>query len=497
MAHDLFYELSIARKQLWNACSESLSSYLHNVTIASSPAPSRFGDIAEPWQRELLAPKIPAFEHLMGLRDDYKGPRNLMSILSRGHDKSSLEGRLCNAALLFSKRQIKGYIFASDEDQGKLILQAMEEEARLNPWFYDRLTFRNGVVLGPSGFVEVLPADSGSAYGLRGNLFIADEFTHWKNDRLWRAVVSGKDKVSPNLLVVLSNAGVLDTWQHNVFLEAQANPKKWSLFYREGMLASWIDPEAIADTRKLLPPFEGDRLYGNLWIDPAAEADYLRKEEIAGCIALAAHLRLSPQYFGKPGIQNYVGAIDYGPRRDRTALCIVHLDLMNRVIVDRLDVWQGSPDSPTSIDRVEQWIETQHKKFHPVLWVVDPYQMEGTIQDMERKSIPVERFASRGGAGTYQLAQLLRALVVEARLLWYPGAGDLVLPDGKIESFADELRYLRVKKMPYGFRFDHLAQKHDDRAVAVTMAALRAIELSQAPVIQNLQSIKLPATFAR
>ena len=487
-------QVELAKKLRWDLSAQSLRYFLSSVTIASSPAPARFGEIAEPWQHELIEPKIPAIEHLAGKNPGYSGPLQFMSILARGHDKSSLEGRLATYLLLFSNVQIKGYIFASDADQGQLILQAMEDEAQLTPRYRDQLKFRRDHVLGPSGFIEVLPADSGSAFGLRGNLFVADEFTHWKNDRLWRAVYTGTEKVNPSLVIVLSNAGILDTWQHNIFLEAQSSPA-WRVFYREGQLASWMSREKIEEKSKLLPPFERDRLFNNKWIDPAAEADYLRTEEIMLCIELSKHLNLAPRFVASHAVNNYIGSVDYGPRRDRTALCILHQDGEKRVVVDRLDVWQGSPEAPTSIDRVEKWILQQNEKFRPALWVIDPYQMEGSIQDMERRGIPVERFDPRGGAGNYALAQLLRRLIVEGRLVWYPAAGNLSLPDGKTETLMDELRHLRVKKMPYGFRFDHENQKHDDRAVAIAMAALRAEEFPLQPRVLELP--KLPGSFGR
>lgn len=467
-------QVAIAEKLRDSISSESLSSFLSSVTIAASPEPKRFADCAEQWQKELIGPKIPAVEHLAGINAGYSGPMQFMSILARGHDKSSLEGRLATWLLLYSTRLIKGYIVAADLEQGQLILQAMKEEALLNPWYAKKLTFRNDHVIGPAGCVEVLPADSGSAFGLRGNLFICDEFTHWKNNKLWLPVYTGTEKVTPNLLIVLSNAGVLGSWQHDIFKSAQTSPH-WKVFYREGHLASWMSQEKIKAKSGALPPFEIDRLFNNKWIDPSAEADYLRAEDIEGCQELSRHLKLKPRFLASHAVNNYVAGVDYGPRRDRTALCILHMDKEKRITVDRLDVWQGGSDAPVSIDRVEKWIDEMHQKFKPVLWVIDPYQMEGTIQGLERRGINVERFAPRGGAGNYQLAQLLRMLVVEARLLWYPGAGDV-----GTETLSDELRHLRVKRMPYGFRFDHSSAWHDDRAVAISMAALRAQEFPPA-----------------
>jgi hypothetical protein len=343
----------------------------------------------------------------------------------------------------------------------------------------------------------VIPADVGSAYGLRGNLYICDEITNWpdRGQQMWTAVITGREKIPGTLLCVLSNAGLLDSWQHQVRMTKDNDPD-WVIFERQGQLASWMNRERVDKLKEVIPPSEAARLYDNEWIDPATEHDYLRRPEIKACVEEARKQGLLIRLRREVDVGNYVAAIDYGPKRDRTALCVVHLDDQRRCIVDRLDVWQGSPERPVSIEKVEAWVKDIHGTFRPVLWVIDPYNLEGTLQWMDRQHYPVERFASRGGAGNFQLAQHLRSIIVNKQLLWYPSAGELMVTKyGKtmVETFEDELAALRVKKMPYGYRFDHEQQKHDDRAVCVGMAAMRAFDFgTQAPV-----SVKVLVLFPR
>ena len=442
------------------AARESLRCFLDQIIIPASPEPKRFGDCADPWQREKVAPLIPALEHLMGRNKGYVGPMRFMSILARGHNKSSEEAWLATALVLSSKRLIEGYVLAADRDQGRLIVNAVRDLLALNEWMNSYVKITRDVVSGPGGNITVLPCDARSSMGLRGNFYIADETVHWKRQGEWNALVTGLRKVTPCVFCVLSNAGLLGSWQHEAFLDAQRDPE-WSVFYRKGILASWLDPAGIARDRRLIPPSEAERLYDNEWIDPAAEHDYLRRSEVEACVDPDLMFRLRRQV----GVSNYVAAIDYGPRRDRTALVVCHCDKAGVVVVDRLEAWQGSSDKPVLIADVEKWIDDVRKAFSPVCWVIDPYQMEGTIQRMQRDGLPVEPFKSRAGAGNYEMAQHLRALIVERRLRWYTGAGVL-----GSETFADELTALRVKKMSYGYRFDHENQKHDDRClIAGTM----------------------------
>lgn len=495
-------KVGIAARLSIEACKESLPVFLNTIVIPSSPEPMRFGLCADPWQRELLGPKLQAFEWLAGRNKSYAGPKRFMSILARGHDKSSLEARLVAGLLLSSQRKIHGYILAADRDQGRLIIQALEDLLGLNDWLNEYITVTRDVIKGPRGDVEVLPCDAGSNMGLRGNLYIMDEFVHWKNQKVWSALVSGFRKINPTLVVALSNAGLIGSWQHEAFLEACADPHEWCVFHRTGTLATWLDQAGIEKDRRLLPTSEGDRLYDNKWIDPASEFDYLRRSEVDACAKAGEALGLMLRVRRRVGVDNYIASIDYGPRRDRTVLVVLHLSQENSVIIDKLDIWQGSPDAPIQIADVEAWIKKTQSSFSPSAWVLDAYQMEGTIQQMQRDGLPVEAFASRAGQGNYAMAQHLRALIVEQRLLWYPGAGNLDVTDKRtgrvsVETLADELSALRVKRMPYGYRFDHENQKHDDRSVAIGMGALKACQhalagISGAPVQLNPSKTLLP-----
>ncbi len=451
---------------------ESLGVFLSSIMVNSSPEPMLFGECADPWQRELAAPLVPMIDYLAGRNAGYRGPLRLMSILARGHNKSSLEAWIASFLLIASQRRIKGYILAADREQGQLILQAMEDLIALNPWIARELRVTKNTITGPAGFIQVLPCDHRSMMGLAGNFYIADEFVHWQNQKAWNSLVTGLRKVTPTVFMAISNAGLLDSWQHSAFLQASADPREWVLFHRPGTLASWLSPEGIEADRRLVPPSEARRLYDNEWIDPAEEHDYLRRAEAEACAEIGTAMELIYRPRKQFGVDNYVAAVDYGPKRDRTALCVLHMSAEKRVIVDRLDMLEGrtSVGGTVLVRQVEDWIREIHAKFSPRVFVVDPYQMEGTIQWMQRESIPVEAFKSRGGAGNYEMAQLLRALIVERRLTWYDGAGKI-----GAETLVDELVGLRVKRMPYGYRFDHENQRHDDRAVAITMAAMKAI----------------------
>lgn len=438
----------------------SLRYYLDNVVINSSPEPRAWGTIREPWQDKLLTHKIPIFEHLAGIAS--KPPRmNFCDILPRGHDKSSLEGRLCTWLLLYSRRPITAYILAADKDQGKLIIRAMAEEAELNPWVADQLTFTGTTVTGPCGTVEVLPADVGGANGLRGNLYIFDEVTNWdkpKGKDLWRTVMSGTAKVNPTVVGVLSNAGYIGSWQEKV-LRPLAKSRRWHYHEAPGPQATWMNAEAIAELRtQLASVAEGRRLYDNKWINAAEELDYLSADEVLACFDDTRLYRP----VGDSRVKNYLVSIDFGPKRDRTVCLVMHREGA-LAVVDRMDVWT----TPCDPSEVAAWCKEIKRGFSVREWVIDPFQLGFLIEQLRRDRCNVHEYLSRGGAGNYAIAQHLRGFITSGNLRLYPGCG---------HNLVDEISQLVVKRMGYGFRIDHTSGNHDDQAVALGMAIVRSLE---------------------
>jgi hypothetical protein len=86
-----------------------------------------------------------------------------------------------------------------------------------------------------------------------------------------------------------------------------------------------------------------------------------------------------------------------------------------------------------------------------------------------------QEFEARGGKANYALASNLRALLVNTQLAWYPGCGQLQVK-GQPHTLTHELKELVLKQMAYGYRVDHTSGKHDDRCVALGMAALHAVQ---------------------
>lgn len=463
---------------------KSLEAYLKYTVIASRPSPRPFLDVAEPWQLHLAKSLGAMIDAAVGLNPSYTGPRNAFVCLPRGHDKSSGLGRLLNRVLRAAPVPFNGAVAAGDRDQAALLYEAMRDEARLNPWWSQDLrgmpitSYNSNSATGPGGRFRVLAANAPTEWGGRYDIVVCDEITHWQKPDMFTALWSGRHKMPGSTFVIITNAGVLRSWQHDLYLRAKDSPE-WFFFEAPpyATLASWVDHKQMDEIRATLDPSEAKRVLDNCWIDPAEVSGFLHPADVDECVQLARTLGLAYRFRGDPRLPYFAG-IDYGPRRDRTALSVLHPDTdAHRIDLDRLDVIQGQPGAPVRVEVVEQWIEEVGQAFGYPCFVVDPYQMEGTIQQFEDR-YRVERFESRGGKSNYEMAVCLQSLITNHRLAIYEGAGRTpVMAANGVRGYTDlaqELKSLVTRPTPYGFRFDHESGQNDDMACAVGMPCLYA-----------------------
>ena len=470
------------------ARSRSLAYYLDNVKIDGATGPVRFGQVAEPWQLRSTQPILAAIEGIAGIAP-YQGKRFFWRDLPQGHDKTSSIARLLNGALAFCRKPLRVGVFAKDSDQANRIWQFARDEARLNPWLGRRLQFVQKKIRGirlptiyqeevGGGEVTIYDSDYEGNAGHKLDVTICEELTWWpeKAERLFDQLYTRRHKIAGSVFVILGNAGLERTWQHRRMLEYRQDPE-WDYYRTAGSVAGWIPAAKLARDRRSVVPSIARRLYDNEWV-AEDEQTYLTRTEVEACLARARILGLHPLDRAEPGVK-YVLTVDYGPKKDRTALCIVGLYPDGSVRVVKLDVLQGKnfPGHTVPLALVRTWVETQYKAFASPAIILDPYQTEQLAQEMEGKRV-LHRWEYRGGMRNYQMAEHVRTLVVNKTLLWPEDIGSVLIEDeaGRTirHTLADEFLDLVTRDMPYGYRWDHKANRHDDRCVAVGMGAFFA-----------------------
>lgn len=397
----------------------------------------------------------------------------------RGGSKTTDLGGVALAALLCQlPAGGRGYAVAADRDQARLLVDALAgfvdrsdlgDAVRVEQW---RVT-----ALASGATLSVLAADGPSAYGLRPHLVIVDELAQWPDTpgprTVWEAVVSAAPKVPGCRLVVLTSAGTPDHWSYGVRGHAADQPR-WRLHEVPGP-CPWIDDDALAEQRALLTESQYARLHLNRWTsadDRLATLDGLR--------AAVTHDGPLPPRRGR----RYVIGLDVGLTDDRTAAAVCHPEdagdptALPRVVVDRLQVWRGSRDRPVRLTEVEEWLRTAAGDYRAPV-VFDPYQAVGMAQRLAGTGVDARQF-SFTAQSVGRLAGTLHRLVRD---------GALGLPDDP--DLLDELAGVRlVERSPGVVRLDHDAGRHDDRAIAIALAAHELVDRGPTTVRVRAYSVQ-------
>jgi phage terminase large subunit-like protein len=277
-------------------------------------------------------------------------------------------------------------------------------------------------------------------------------------------------------MALLSSAGDPAHWSRAVLEHALADPL-WRVHEVAGPVP-WLDPARVEEQRRRLPESSFRRLFLNEWV--SGEDRVASLEDLRTCVTLDG-----PQ---EPveGV-DYVLGIDLGLKNDRTAVAVCHAERLSgledptvggRVVLDRLQVWQGSRLRPVKLDDVEEWVSAASEKYNRAAMIVDPWQSAGLMQRLQARGVARSGWSGQSGGwrrwGAVEeftfSAQSVGRLASTLTLLIRNHA--LALPDDP--ELIEELANLRLKETSPGvLRIDHDSGRHDDRAIALALAAQR------------------------
>lgn len=376
---------------------------------------------------------------------------------ARGYSKTGdLAGIAVAAMLAQLPAGSRLYGLASDLEQGRLLVDSISGFAARTPELGGSLTVDSYKVTSASGSVlEVLPADSGGAYGLRPAFLIVDELAQWASTtgprRLWEATTSAMAKVPGSRLVALTSAGDPSHWSHGVLQHAYADP-----LWRVNEIAGpppWADPARLAEQRRRLPESVYLRLFENQW--QSAEDRLSTLDDLRACATLLGPLE------PRANVSYSVGC-DLGLKKDRTAVAVCHAERMDsgvRVVLDHMRVWAGKRLRPVKLGDVEEHLLAVSRRYNNAKVVIDPWQAAGLSQRLRHSGVRVTEFVfSQTSVG--RLASALHTTIRDRRIL---------LPDD--EALIDELANVQLRETTPGvLRMDHAHGRHDDRAISLALA---------------------------
>lgn len=452
--------------------------YRQVVRINPPPAPP-LRDVLQSWQRRDFEALDPAWRTLAGLES--KSPiRRAYLERPRGHSKTTDTAVQLTWILQWSPRTVRGLAAAADQDQATLIHTAIADVIRHNPTLCPHLKVLKQSIQNfeTNSELQVISSDVGSSWGLLPDFVLCDELCHWPRPDLWYSLCSSAAKKPDCVLLVLTNAGVGTGWQWDV-REAARTSDDWYFSSLQGPQAPWITADSLAEQRRLLPPAVYARLWENVW--QHSDGEFVTLAEAAACVDKSRTLQTK----GRPDVE-YIAAIDYAEKHDRTVGVVVHRE-GSQLVVDRMDVAVPQPHRPVLVQWVEDWIVQMAKAFPHIRFVLDEFQLVGVIQKLS-SIYPMEKFDFAAGRGNHALALTLRNLIVHRQLIWYPGCGQLQDVDSP-DDLVTELASLVLRtKIGGRLRIDHRRDTgcHDDRAFALGAACLTAIRNTPGPELLDV-----------
>ena len=460
------------------------------LLIDTDSGPRPFKDTIEPWQSaDFSALDEGWLRAVQGSKKEAEWSRGWLE-RSRGHSKSLDLGISAAWALFASRRRLSGIAAAGDKDQARLLRDAIGKIVFVNPWLADLLEVQNDRVVNKAtgSSLDIIASDAPTSYGLTPDFIVIDELTHWAKRDLWDSLISSAAKRSTCMLVIITNAGVTDSWQWEL-REAVRADKGWFFSRLNGPKARWITADRLAEQERLLPGVAYRRLWLNEWSSGGGDA--LREDDINRAFVEG----LKPQVQAEPGFE-YVAGLDLGVSRDSSALCVLGIrrgrEGHGRIRLAFTRLWRPSKVRKVDLVEVEKAIRDAHDRFDIRQLSFDPWEARhlastlqaGSVGTLAKQVDPAGLNMSRARPKRIKLP-LVEVPPTGANLQRMASTVIETFNDSRVELFEEpdlkrDLLRLRVEERSSGFRLTSPRDEtgHGDSASAFALALLAASDLA-------------------
>jgi len=391
---------------------------------------------------------------------------------SRGYSKTSDIALDMIWLLLFTNYKLDGIVVAEDLEQAQLVVMQAGKIVDANPWLGNFIDIQKKAVVSKAngGQFRCIASDVSSSLGLSPDVVIADEWSAWSDSSWWDSIFSSYQK-KRKMIIVGCNALATGSWQIEK-RELFKNEPSWYCSIPHGH-APWFTEADMHDQRVGIDYAEFQRLWMN--VDADVGNIFIEEAQVTAC----RDPDLERQEVGSEFVPVYVVTVDYAERIDRTVITVAHL-YDGVVIIDRMDVID--PRQRNGVILVSEVLEMLDKidlDFginSEVFYVFDRHQMAHCCQILKTAGKNVEEFEFRSGIGNHQASILLQQYLMEQRVKWYPGCGEMYDESGDIwcpqdvrDDLETELVALVIKQSPgtKRWRFDHPKGGHDDRSFTI------------------------------
>lgn len=374
--------------------------------------------------------------------------------------------------LLATKYPLSIQIAAADTEQAGIVKERVERIRYLNPWLQDLIEVQQNKIICAStnSRAIVIASDSGSAHGAAPDVLVMNEL-HVTKREFAETALDNADKVANGLVVVATNSGHVNTWQHEWRKLATSSDRWCANIYAKP--SPWTTPEALEDAQRRNSASRYKRLWWGVWCAEGGEglpADDVEK-------MLACHdgpmLRYDPAY-------EYLGGLDFGLKHDHAAFVVVGIDYRTQKIrIAQVLSWKPREfhDGKVSPAKVQQEVWDLCRRFRILGVAYDPHQFVGPAEWLESqydeandyhvRTFPLDQTRKNQCEMTAAMLGLLRT----HRLEGYPE-----------DELRDDLFRVTLQETPLGTKMVSTADEergHADRAFALAIVLPFADETLQ------------------
>ena len=463
---------------------ESPEAFRAALLIDTDSGPRQLSEClsANAWQRQDFEQLDSGWKRAIG--QAVEGPCYSRAFLERprGHSKTLDLAIMASWALFASRRRLSLIGCAADQDQARLLRDAIGRLVYVNPWLDKVLVVENYRVKNPvtESTLDIISSDAKTSYGLTPDAVICDEVVHWKSRDLWDSILSSAAKRAHCMLCVITNAGLSGDWQFET-REAVRSDSRWYFSRLEAPCASWISRDLLQEQALLLPSIAYRRLWENQWGEGGGDA-------LASSVIDAAFFpNLLPQSQPISGYE-YVGGLDLGVSRDCSALCILGVKRSYQghgfIRLASTKVWRPTKGQKVDLAEVERTIAELHARFNLQVLNYDPWEARFMASRLQSGGLSV--FAKDLGK-LHATSKVPMTEVVSTASNLQRLATSLLeaFNDKRVQLYEDadlrrDLSRLRIEERHYGFRLTapRDATGHGDLGQAFIYAMLAASELA-------------------
>jgi hypothetical protein len=422
-----------------------------------------------------------------------EAPRKFWIERVKGASKTSDVAAELLWALAFGRPGLLCQVGAADQSQADELRKVVLDLVRWNPWLGELVEVQKAVIVGKQtgSRCEILTADEAGSHGGRPDVLVVDEIVHVIRREFVENLMDNASKMPRGLVVVCTNAGVLETWQWR-WRETARTSGRWH-FSQVTTPAPWIDPAELAEAEKRNPPSRFARLWRGIWV--TGEGDGLPADLVEAALTQAGPLGAPEKGW------LYVAGLDLGVRKDASALVVVgvhvgyseeipqerpplprHLRVLieageveapagpapeyeevegtGRVRLAAVRVWRAPPGRRVNLSAVEAAVAELHGRFDLAAVALDPWQAELMAQRLAGKGLAVDLVPFSG--------PILRGM---AQAVWdaFGERSVDLYPDPDLKR---DLAGVRLVEKSYGSRlvFGHDEGGHGDTGTAFTLA---------------------------